>query len=38
MVLCVAVTAIFQTTEKIGNAYGKFSILETSIPPIPGYN
>jgi KUP system potassium uptake protein len=23
MVLCVAVTAIFQTTDKIGNAYGK---------------
>jgi KUP system potassium uptake protein len=23
MVLCVGVTAIFQTTEKIGNAYGK---------------
>ena len=23
MILCVAVTAIFQTTDKIGNAYGK---------------
>ncbi|KAL5221635.1 hypothetical protein ABZP36_026348 [Zizania latifolia] len=26
MVLCVAVTAIFQTTDKIGNAYGKKSL------------
>ncbi|CAD6235107.1 unnamed protein product [Miscanthus lutarioriparius] len=32
MILCVAVTAIFQTTEKIGNAYGKFSTTDTNIP------
>jgi KUP system potassium uptake protein len=38
MILCVAVTAIFQTTEKIGNAYGKKSLnyknkYMTLIPP-----
>jgi len=32
MILCVVVTAIFQTTEKIGNAYGKFSTPNTNIP------
>lgn len=37
MILCVAVTAIFQTTDKIGNAYGKKSLNSrnkyTALPP-----